>query len=314
MKKVLITPRSFAKYNKDHVINLFHNAEIDPVFNETGSIYTEERLIEAVEAVDGIIVGVDPITENVINHAPKLKTIAKYGVGIDNIALDLAKKRNITITRTLGANASSVADYDFALLMAVARRVVEINNAAKENIDWSKKMALDIYGKTIGILGLGATGRETVKRAQGFAMDIYGYDIYEDKAYLEENNIKFTQDLTTIFKECDFISLHIPLTEDTHHLINKDLFAIAKPNLVLTNTARGGIINEEDLYEALANKRIFGAGIDAFEQEPLENSPLLDLDNLIIGTHTAASSVGASEQMTLQATQNIINELNETSN
>ncbi|MCY3039692.1 phosphoglycerate dehydrogenase [Aerococcus sp. Group 2] len=309
MAKVLITPRSFAKYNKEEIVQLFEEADIEPIFNETGTIYTEEKLIESVSDVDGIIVGVDPITENVINNAPKLKTIAKYGVGIDNINVELAKEKDITITRTIGANASAVADYDFALLMAVARRVVEINNAAKEKIDWSKKMALDIYGKKIGILGLGATGRETVKRAQGFAMDIYGYDIYEDKDYIKENNIHFTQDLTTIFKECDFISIHIPLTKDTHYLINKDLFAIAKPNLVLTNTARGGIINEKDLYEALANKQIFGAGIDAFEQEPLEDSPLLGLENLIIGTHTAASSVGASEQMTFQATQNVISEI-----
>lgn len=307
MRKVLITPRSFAKYNRDEVLAFFQENGIEPFFNPHNEIMTEEQLKDALVDMDGLIVGVDPVTEEVINHAPHLKAIAKYGVGIDNIDVPAAESRNIKISRTVGANAASVADYSFALLMAVARRVVDINNGCKNN-DWSKKIALDVFGKKIGVLGLGAIGRGMVKRAQGFDMEVYGYDIFKDEEYIRENNIRFV-DIETMVKECDFISIHMPLTDETHHMFDKQLLEKAKANLVIINTARGGIVDEEALYELIKNGKIYGAGIDAFEQEPARDSKLLTLENVIVGSHTAASSVGATEQMTLMAAQNIIKDL-----
>lgn len=307
MKKVLVTPRSFAKYNRQEVMDLFQKNNIEAIFNPYGTIMNEEQLIEALKDIDGLIVGVDPITEKVIDSAPNLKAIAKYGVGIDNIHMNRAKAKEITVSRTVGANSSAVADYSFALLMAVARRVVEIHNGCK-NGDWGKKIALDVYGKKIGILGLGAIGRGMVERAKGFNMDIYGYDVFKDEEYIQENNIKFA-DVERIVRECDFISIHMPLTEDTHHMIDKDLLSKAKSNLVLINTARGGIVDEEALYQAIVDKKIYGAGIDAFEEEPPENSKLLSLDNVVAGSHTAASSFEATNLMSLMATENIIKDL-----
>lgn len=307
MRKVLITPRSFAKYNRDEVLVLFQQHGIEPVFNPYNEIMTEEQLKEALTEMDGLIVGVDPVTEAVINHAPNLKAIAKYGVGIDNIDAPAAESRNIKVSRTVGANSASVADYSFALLMAVARRVVDIHNGCK-NDDWSKKIALDVFGKKIGVLGLGAIGRGMVKRAQGFDMEVYGYDIFKDEDYIRENNIQFV-DIETMVKECDFISIHMPLTDETHHMFDKPLLETAKANLVIINTARGGIVDEDALYELIKDGKIYGAGIDAFEQEPARDSKLLTLENVVVGSHTAASSIGATEQMTLMAAQNIIKDL-----
>lgn len=307
MLKVLITPRSFAKYNRKEVLALFQEHGIEPVFNPFNEIMTEEQLKEALTDMDGLIVGVDPVTEAVINAAQNLKAIAKYGVGIDNIDTEAAAARNIPITRTVGANSSSVADYSFALLMAVARRVVEIDKGCK-NDDWSKKIALDVFGKKIGVLGLGAIGRGMVKRAQGFDMEVYGYDIFKDEDYLRDNNVKFV-DIETMVKECDFISIHMPLTDETHHMFNRELLEQAKSNLVIINTARGGIVDEEALYDLIKDGKIYGAGIDAFEQEPARDSKLLTLENVVVGSHTAASSIGATEQMSIMATKNIITDL-----
>lgn len=307
MKKILITPRSFAKYNKEEIIQLLIAHGIEAEFNPVGQILSEDQLKEHLFDKDGVILGVDPLTKQVLAKAPHLKAVAKYGVGIDNIDLDYAKEHHIAVSRTVHANSNAVADYTFALLMSVSRRVVEINDGCK-NGDWTKKVGLDVYGKKIGVLGLGDIGRGVVKRAKGFGMTVYGYDLYLDADYIKQNEIHFTT-IAEIFKECDFITLHLPLTEKTQHLVNAELLATAKENLVLVNTARGGIVDETALYEACLNKEIFGAGIDVFETEPPEHSKLLELDNIVVGSHTAASTVGATEQMSLMAANNIIHDL-----
>lgn len=309
MKKILITPRSFAKYNKEEVIELFKKHAIKPFFNEIGTIYDEEKLKKSMVDMDGVIVGIDPVTADVLQHAQKLRAISKYGVGIDNIDTKICDQKSIKVSRTVGANSEAVADFNFALLTATARRLVEIHNSAKQENDWSKKISLDIFNKKIGVIGLGAIGKGTVKRAQGFNMIIYGYDIYEDREYIKKNKINFTN-LETIFEECDFVCLHLPLTEMTFHLVDEELLKRAKNTLVIINTARGELINENDLYNALKEKMIYGAGVDTFEEEPATHSKLLELDNIIVGTHTAASTVGAIKKMTLMAVENILKDLN----
>lgn len=307
MKKVLITPRSFGKYNKEELIARLRAHGIEPVFNPYGTILTEQQMQEALRDMDGLIVGVDPVNEAVLRHAVKLKAIAKYGVGVDNIACAYAKEKGIAVSRTVNANANAVADYAMTLMMCVARRVVEIDSGCHHN-DWSKKEALDIYGKTIGVLGLGAIGKGVVKRASGFDMKIYGYDIVRDDAFLQEHHVTFS-DADTIIRECDFISLHLPLTAETRHILNKDNLAQAKNNLIIVNTARGGLIDEDDLYVLLKENKIYGLGLDVFEQEPLESSLLLTLPNVIVSSHTAASSQGAINAMSTMAVDNLIQSL-----
>lgn len=301
--KVLITPRSFGK-NSDKDFQRLKEHGFEIVRKSDGSIYTEEEMKEAIEDVDAVIVGVDPLNREVLSCAKKLKVIAKYGVGTDNIDLEYCKEHGIPVEITRGANSAAVADFAFALMLGLARRMVEIDKGCRVG-DWSKKESLDVYGKKLGVLGLGAIGKGVVRRARGFDMEIYGYDVFRDEAFLEENHVKFTG-VEEIFRECDFISVHLPLLKETEHLIDKELLSKAKKNLILINTARGGIIKEEDLYQALKDGRIYGAGIDAFECEPASESPLLELDNVILGSHCAASTKGAVDKMTEMATDHIL--------
>ena len=309
MKKVLITPRSFGKYNKDDLIEKMKAHDIEPIFNPYGRILTEQEMQDELQGMDGVIVGVDPINTKVMENAKHLKVISKYGVGIDNIDSAYANSKGILVTRTVNANTDAVADYAMTLLMCVARRVVEIDIGCHHE-DWTKKEALDVYGKKLGVLGLGAIGKGVVKRATGFDMKIYGYDVVRDEDFLKQYDVEFT-DIDTIVKECDFISLHLPLNEKTKHILNKDNLALAKDNLIIINTARGGLIDEEDLYDLLKYHKIYGLGLDVFEIEPPQDSKLLSLPNVVVSSHTAASSKGAINAMSIMAVDNLIETLKE---
>ena len=302
MPKVLVTPRSFAQYC-EKPYNKLEQAGIEIIKNPVSNVMTKEEMKTHIRGVDGVIIGVDPLDADVL-RASNVKAVSKYGVGTDNIDLEYCRTNNIEVTITQNANSQAVADYTFALLLGVARRMVEIDKGCRKG-DWSKKVAIDVFGKKLGIVGLGAIGKGVAKRAKGFDMEVYGYDIYKDEAYLEENKITFAT-LEDMIETCDFISLHMPLTKETKNLIDAKALNKAKENLVLINTARGGIINEEDLYDALKSRRIFGAGIDAFEHEPATDSKLMELDNVIVGSHCGASTRGAVDTMSNMAADNII--------
>ena len=303
MPKILITPRSFAQYSNEPYKKLA-DAGITVISNPVGGILNKDQMIEHTKDIDGIILGIDPMDADVLDTASQLKVISKYGVGTDNIDLEYCKKHGIEVTITQNANSEAVADYAFALMLAVARKVVEIDKGCRQG-DWGKKVAVDVFGKKIGVIGLGAIGRGVVARAKGFSMEVYGYDVFKDEEYIKENKIRFVNP-PEIIKECDFISLHLPLTPETKHLINAESLKTAKKNLIIINTARGGIINEADLYEALKSGVILGAGVDVFESEPAKDSKLLELDNVVIGSHCGASTVGAVDTMSNMAVDNII--------
>lgn len=308
MAKVLITPRSFGQYSQEPFKLLKENG-IEIIKNPTGAILKEAEMLHLVKDVEGIIVGVDPLDKSILENAPKLRAIAKYGVGTDNIDLDYCKEKDIKVSITLNANSSAVSDYAFSLMLAVARRIVEIDQGCRVG-DWSKKTSIDVYGKKLGILGLGHIGRGLCERAKGFHMEVYAYDIFKDEAYIKSNDINFTS-VEEIFKECDFISVHLPLTDETRHMIDEKMLEKAKKNLIIVNTARGGIIDEEALYQALKNGAIYGAGIDVFEEEPPENSKLLTLPNVVAGAHSAASTIGAVDKMSMMAAENVVESLKE---
>lgn len=308
MTKVLITPRSFGKYD-DEVFQILKMNHVEVVPNTTGSVLSKDEMKKLVANVDGIIAGVDTLDAEVLACAPNLKTISKYGVGTDNIDLDYCKNHGISVTITKNANRNAVADYSFGLMLAVARRIPEISDGCK-NGDWSKKIAADIFGKKLGVLGLGAIGRGVIHRALGFDMQVYGYDVVEDDVFLEDNEVTFAT-LDEIMSECDFISIHLPLIPQTENIINKGMLDKAKKNLVIVNAARGGIINDDDLYNALVEKKIYGAGLDVFQTNTPKDSKLLTLPNVVVGSHTAASSKGAVAKMSLMAVSNLLKNLRE---
>ncbi|PGL70993.1 phosphoglycerate dehydrogenase [Bacillus sp. AFS055030] len=306
-KKVLVTPRSFGKHSTTP-IQLLENAGYEVQLNRYNRILTKAEMKEAIQDVDGVIIGVDPLDKEVLMEAKNLKAIAKYGVGTDNIDLDYADKHQISVSITAGANSNAVADYTMSLMLSVARRVATIDYKCRQK-DWSKITTVDAYGKTLGLIGTGNIGKGVAKRAKGFDMKILAYDLVRDEEFAKEHGITYVESVNDILQEADFISLHLPLNNETRHIISYEEFQMMKPTAVIINTARGGLINEDALENALKNKLIWGAGIDVFEQEPPINHGLLLLDNIVIGSHCAASTIQAIDNMGIYASQNLLKSL-----
>ena len=307
-EKILTTPRSYGR-NMPELFEQLEAAGYEVVRNSTGGILEKEQMKALIANCSGIIVGVDPLDAEVLSCAPRLRAIAKYGVGVDNIDLDYCKAHGIKVSRTVGANSEAVADYAMTLIMAVARKAVMIDRKCRGR-DWSKISTRDVSGATLGLFGLGAIGKHVAKRARGFGMKVLAFDPYWPEEYARENNI-IRADAETIFREADFISLHLPLMESTRNFVGEKEIAMMKRDAVIINTARGGLIDEAALLKALKEGRIYGAGIDAFAQEPPEDPAWFELDNVVIGSHCAASTTGATRNMGRMATQNILRDLAE---
>lgn len=305
--KVLVTPRSFGKTDPS-LFNRLTEAGLEVVRNETGGILDETAIISLIGDCEGVILGVDPLNKKVIEAAPKLKAVSRYGVGLDNVDLEECQKRHIKVTRTLGAIENAVADYAFALMLGVARRVCLIDRRCREN-DWKKITSLDVFGKTLGIIGLGAVGKCVARRAKGFEMRVMAYDISWDGLFAGEYGV-VKSGLEEIFGEADFITLHCALTEETRHLVNEERIGLMKRSAILVNTARGELVDESALLRALREERIYGAGLDVFAHEPPEDPLWRKLDNVILGSHCSSSTKGAVERMGNLAVDNLFQALN----
>ena len=306
MKKILATPRSYGR-NMPELFKMLEEAGYETVCNTTGSMYGKEQMKELIADCEGVIVGVDPLDADVLACAPKLRAIAKYGVGMDNIDMEYCSAHGIKVSRTAGANSEAVADYAMALMLAVARRVPLIDQRCRR-LDWGKIATRDVSHTTLGLFGLGAIGRHVVERAKGFDMRVIAYDPYWPEEFARENSI-VRADPETIFREADFISLHLPLTTETEGCVGEKELSLMKPTAILINTARGGLVNEKALLAALKEKRIYGAGLDAFAHEPPEDNDWFELDNVVLGSHCAASTDGATRNMGLMATENLLRDL-----
>ena len=269
---------------------------------------TKEELLQHVPGVDGILSLLsDPIDADVIQAAGEyLRVISNYAVGFNNIDVKAASQRGIAVGNTPGVLTEATADFAFALMMSAGRRVVEAERHVRAGKwkTWGPSILLgcDFTGATLGIIGFGRIGKAVARRASGFGMRIL---IYDPNAKPMAGVIKVNLD--TLLPESDFISLHTPLTAETRHMINVEAFSKMKPNAVLVNTARGEIVDQAALYDALKNHKIFAAGIDVSDPEPLPmDSPLLELDNLIICPHIASASTTTRENMALIAAGNLL--------
>lgn len=304
--KILVTPRSFGKTNPE-LFDRLTQAGLEVVRNDTGGILSADQMREKLAGCQGVILGVDPMSADVLAAAPELRAIAKYGVGLDNIDLEACKQRGIAVSRTVGANSNAVADYTLTLMLMVARKAGLIDRRCREK-DWGKITSIDLYGKTLGIVGLGAIGRCVVKRAQGFGMKILGHDIAWDEAWASAEGVE-RADMDRICREADFITLHTVLTDETRNCISAGRIAMMKKTAVIINTARGGLIDEMALLAALQEGRIYGAGLDVFEQEPPADPAWYALDNLVMGSHCSSSTAGATETMGRMAVDNLLRDL-----
>ena len=304
--KVLVTPRSFGK-TSPAPLALLQEYGVEIVPNAAGGIMTEEQMKVAIAGCDGVIIGVDPLTAGVMAAAPSLRAVSKYGVGLDNIDLAYCAEHGVAVSKTIGANSAFVADYAFALMLALARKVIPIDAKCRQR-DWGKMTTSDVAGKSLGLIGLGAIARQMVSRAKGFSMGVKAYDVVWDEGYAAAEGVA-KADIDEICRVCDFISLHLPLLPDTRGIIDARRIAMMKPSAYVINTARGGVVDEDALLAALKENRIAGAGIDAFSEEPPANPDWYALDNVIMGSHCAASTVGASEAMSRIAAENLLRDL-----
>ena len=305
--KILVTPRSYKNEANAQARALLERFADEIVAVKPEEPFTEDELIELLKGCDGYIAGLDHITERVIRLAPQLKVISRWGVGYDKVDLKAAKEQGVTVTYTPGTNSRSVAELALGLMFACARNICGQNELVQGN-QWPNQNGTELLNKKVGIIGLGAIGRHLGAMARGIGMEVYAYDPYFDKVYAKENGIRQAE-LDTIIKECDFISLHVPVTDETRNMIGAKEFAAMKTGAVLINAARGGLVDEQAAADALKSGKLFAAAFDAFEQEPPTGSPLHGAPNVIMLPHTGAHTFEAVKNMGMMAVENVIAEL-----
>ncbi len=304
--KILITPRSFASFS-DKSLKMLTERDYKIKRNNTGRPYKKEEMLKLIKGIDGIIIGIDELSAEIIEEADELKVISKYGTGLDNIDINMATNKKIVVTNTPTANIDAVADLAFGLILSLARRVPEADRKTKSG-KWGKIIGKSVWEKTIGIIGLGKIGRQLVKRAKGFEMNILAFDIVKDKKFVQKYGIKYVN-LEKLLRKSDYITIHIPLNDATRNMISYEELEKVKKDAFLINTSRGGIVDEEALYDALKNNKLRGAALDVYNNEPLRESPLKELDNVIMTPHIGAYTEEAIENMSIQAAQNLIDVL-----
>lgn len=306
MQRVLVTS-SFVKPG-DEAHKRLQDAGLEAVFDYCEGSRTEEELIDLLRGIDGVVAGVDPFTARVLDTAPQLKVIARVGVGYDAIDVKAATKHGVAVTINPGVNRHAVAEYAFALMLYCSRRLQESLSEVRRG-GWNRHEGLDLVGRTLGIIGLGTIGKEVAQRARAFEMRILAVDVLRDRQFAEEHGVTYVP-LEQLLRESDFVTIHSFLDAGTHHMINDETLALMKPAAYLINTARGGLVDTAALHCALKEKRIAGAALDVFEQEPLDaDSPLRELDNVYLSPHIAGSSSDVVRASALESVENVVRRL-----
>ena len=270
---------------------------------------TEDEVIEAVKDADAILTSDVVLTRRVMEALPKCKVIVNGGVGFDSLDVDAATDNNILVVNAPAPEwcVEEVSNHAITLLLACAKKLILLNNGIKQGRWDEGREALtpmvSIHGQTLGLIACGNIGRMTARKAQCFGLKILGYDPYVDKSLAKEYGITLVS-LPELLKESDFVSVHIPLSKETWHLIGEEEFKQMKPTAYFINTARGSVVDEPALIKALQEKRIAGAGLDVFEKEPIDSdNPLLKMDNVVVTPHSASHSDVALKQLRISVGQ-----------
>jgi D-3-phosphoglycerate dehydrogenase len=271
------------------------------------------QLAEACREVEGLVACGARVSEEVLQQAPRLRVVANVGVGYDNVDVAACTRRRIVVTNTPDVLTETTADLTFALLMAVARRLAESDRYVREGhwhyLQWECMWGTDVYRKTLGLYGLGRIGQAVARRARAFSMRVLYHDLERPTPAQERELGAQFVDRETLLREADFLSLHVPLTPKTHHLISARELAMMKPTAFLINAARGKVVDEAALVEALESKRIAGAGLDVFEQEPHIQPALLALPNVVLTPHVGSATSETRLAMAMLAAENLLSAL-----
>lgn len=275
------------------------------VFNPHGRTHTEAELVALLGGVVATIAGTEPYTERVFAAAPQLKVVARSGVGHDAIDLAAATRHGVAIAMGFGTNHNAVADFAFSLMAALASKLIPYHALVAEG-RWQRSAHMPLWQATSGIIGLGRIGQALARRCRGFDMRVLAYDVLPDAGFARQHGVGRV-DLATLFEQADFVSVHAPHTAATDKIVSRERIALMKPTAFLVNTARGGLVDEAALAEALREGRIAGAGLDVFEVEPLPpGSPLRDLPNVVMTPHCAGSSIDAIAAMAGRCVDNVL--------
>jgi len=303
MPKVFISTLPFGDRDSTP-IHLLESAGIEYLINPIGRKLTENELAEIIEEFDVLIAGTEPITKLVMERAKKLKHISRVGIGLDNVDLIFAKKKAIRVSYTPDAPTEAVSDLTIGLMLDLLRHI-HISNSQIHQKKWYRFFGRRLSEVTIGLIGLGRIGSSVLRKLQGFGVnEILVNDIKPD-LYLAKNfNIRWVEK-EEIYRNADVISLHLPLNLKTRNMITKKELSLFKSDAILINTARGGIVNEWDLYEVLKDRKLGGAAVDVFELEPY-SGPLQELERCILTAHLGSMSVDCRTRMEIESTEEAI--------
>lgn len=303
MFKVLITTVPFA--DKDRLpIELLEMAEIDYQINPLNKKLTEDELVDMVSDFDVIIAGTEPITAKVMDSAKNLKMISRVGIGLDSVDLIAAEERGITVSYTPDAPAPAVSELTIGMMLTLLRSV-HVSNAEMHEGRWHRFFGRRLSNITVGIIGVGRIGRGVIQHLQGFGGPrILANDVDIDEKLVNQYNLDWLSK-ERIFQEADIVSLHVPLTHLTKNMIRKEHLLSMKPDAIVINTARGGIINEHDLYDVLQSGHLTAAAIDVFDFEPY-SGPLKELRNCLLTAHMGSMSVDCRTRMEIEATEEVV--------
>ena len=302
MIKVKSTSLDFGKTGREPIDLLIANGcEFESVQVDANS---EEQGIAVVKDADVLVVGLQRITERVLEAAARLKVIGRCGVGLDNVDLRAAGARGIPVVYTPGANAQTVADLTLGLMLALARKITQADRMTRDH-QWKRIMGNDVWGKTLGIFGLGQIGANVARRAKGFDMRVVAYDVVQNPPLAKELGVEY-RSKADILAQADFITLHLPLNQETQGFIGEQELKAMKKTAVLVNTSRGGIVDEQALYRGLKAGEIAGAALDVFAQEPPGKTPLVELDNFIGSPHIGGITVEAIERIGMTVARDIV--------
>ena len=279
-------------------------AGVETAFQPRQGVRSEDEVIRMMQGFDAVIASIDPFTARVLEALPQLRIISRTGVGYDAIDVPAATQRGVAVCTGPGVNRHAVAEYAIALMLQCARHVSE-HLASVQARRWDRFEGFDLAGKTVGIIGLGTIGKEVAQRLRAFEVRMLAYDIVQDVQFAEAYGVAYVG-LDELLRESDIVTLHAFLDERSKQLLNAETISRMKPSAFLINTARGGLIDEDALYEALRDQRIAGAALDAFGEEPLGDTPLRGLSNCWLSPHAAGSTRDARARSKLVAAENIV--------
>jgi D-3-phosphoglycerate dehydrogenase / 2-oxoglutarate reductase len=301
MPKVMIGPAPLARLQGDF-LTVLAKAGFEFVYPKVAVQMTEADLLAQLHGIPASLAGSEPYTREVFETFPHLKVVARVGVGYDAVDVQAATDHGVVVCTAPGTNQDAVAEHCFMLILALAKNLLRQHGPISQG-KWPRAANLPVRGKTLGLVGLGRIGKAMTTRALAFGMKVMAYEPAPDKAFVEKHGVRLAS-LDDLLRQADYVSLHLPATAGTHRLINTERLALMKPTAFLINTARGAVVDERALHEALRDKNIAGAGLDVFEEEPpLPDNPIVHLDNVVMTAHTAGVDTQSRDDMARKAAE-----------